>query len=356
MRYLKILIAVVLLASCEEYFQPNVDVSETAYVFDGMITDQPGPYRVRITRSTGYNNNSIEDVVTDAKVIIECNDGKTYKMTIDNDGNYLSDSSMFVGEPGKTYRLYATNVDGKTFTSSWEMLLPCPEIEQVSGLYYETKKIVKNGTNYYDEIDMGICATNTTDAAGFTPYYRYECKVVLQTRQHYPGSVPIERYVYRPLDLKDNLFLADAGNYGNNKIVANQLYKTTDAAMKGGIGGLVLGMEEFEVYDRGEFIRVTQYSLTEKQYKFWKAVKDQQENTKYFFGKLENQPIGNMTCDSGDKAFGYFCASAVKQNICALSLKEKQKVVVRYDIDYFPDTDTVAVYEQTQDFTIPFEN
>ena len=354
MRYLKILIAFVLFSGCEEYYQPDINVSEPAYVFEGLITDQPGPYKVKITKIQGYN--SKPEPITDAIVRIECSDGHSYRLLYDTTGYYVSDSVSLVGEIGKSYKLVAITSDKKHFTSTSEKLLACPEIEELSGIYYETKRIVKSGSNYFDEIDMGICATNNTNADGFTPYYRYECKVVLQARQHYPGSMPEERYVYRPLDLKEYLFIADARNYNDNKIIGNQLYKTLGRALHAGVDSLVPGMEEFELHNCGEFIHVTQYSLTENQYKYWKAVKDQQENSKYFFGKLENQPVGNIIGESGDNALGYFCVSAVKQKFCALSLVERKKTVKKYDIEYFPDTDTIAYYEYPQQFSILFDN
>lgn len=354
MKYLKILISIIFFASCEEYFQPNIKVTEPAYVFEGLITDQPGPYKVKIMKTDEYNGNL--ESITDAIVRIECSDGHSYRLLYDSSGYYLSDSATLVGEIGKSYKLVAITTDKKHFVSTSEELLDCPKIEDISGIYCETKRIVKNGSNYFDEIDMGICAINTTNAAGFTPYYRYECNVVLQVRQHYPGSMPEERYVYRPIDLREYLFLADARDYSNTVITGNQLYKTMSRALHAGIDSLVPGMSEFEIHNCGEFIRVKQYSLTESQYKFWKAVKEQQENSKYFFGTLENQPVGNIIGESGDKALGYFCVSAVKQDSCALSLKERQKEVKKYDINYFPDTDTVAYYKYPQQYTILFEN
>ena len=355
MRYLKILIAVIFLVGCEEYYQPDINVSEPAYIFEGLLTDQPGAYNVKVMKTQGYNTDL--ESITDAIVRIECSDGHSYRLQYDDSvGCYVSDSASLVGEIGKSYKLVVITSDKKHFVSTSEMLYECPDIEELSGIYYETKRIVKSGSNYFDEIDMGICATNTTNADGFTPFYRYECKVVLQARQHYPGSMPEERYVYRPVDLKEYLFLADARNFNNNKIVGNQLHKTLSRALHAGIDSLVPGMEEFEIHNCGEFIHVKQYSMTENQYKFWKAVKDQQENSKYFFGKLENQPVGNIIGESGDKALGYFCVSAVKQDFCALSLVERQKVVKKYDIDYFPDTDTIAYYKYPQKYTILFEN
>ena len=63
-----------------------------------------------------------------------------------------------------------------------------------------------------------------------------------------------------------------------------------------------------------------------------------------------------MSCKSGDRAFGFFGASAVKQNFGAFSLVEKTRNVMIYNIDSFPDTDTVAYYDHPQNYTISFAN
>lgn len=355
MRYFKILIAVILLVGCEEYFRPDIDEMEPAYVIDGLLTDEPGPYKVRIMKISGYDGKP--ELVTGANVHIECNNGRSYVMKLDSSGYYLSDSASFVGEVGKSYKLVATTVDNRRLESAQMEMLPCPDIEEINGMYFEKKKIMTNGDNYYDELENGICATNTTAAAGFTPYYRYECKIIMQTHQFYSQTgMTADRYIYRPLESTGNLFIADANNYSDNKITNNQLYKTTNKMLLMGIDSLVPGIDSFTMRNYGIFVRVKQLSMDEKQYVFWKAVQDQQGSANNFFGQIENQPVGNMTCKTGEKVFGYFCVSSVKQSIGAFSLKNSDNTVRKYDIDYFPDTDTVAIYERPKTYTKFFEN
>lgn len=354
MRYLKILITIVLFTSCEEYFRPDIDDTPPMYVFDGLITDQPGPYKVKIMKTFGYDGKI--ETITDAKVRIECSDGSTHRLTYDTTGCYLTDSATFVARVGKSYKLVAIFADGQHYESSKEEMLPCPDIDEVNGFYYETKEVITNGGEYFNNVESGICATNTTSAAGFTPYYRYECKIILQTNQHYPGIFPVERYIYRPLVPEGLLVIANANDYTDNKIVGNQIYNTSKKVMLHGIDTLVTDMPTYVILNYGEFVRVKQFSMNESQYKFWKAVKDQQENKNYFFGQIENQPVGNVFSSKGEKTLGYFCVSAVKQNFGALGLKESNKHVKKYNSDFFPDTDTMAYYELPQNYTILFDN
>lgn len=355
MRYLKILIAVFLLVGCEEYFRPEIDDMEPAYVFDGLLTDQPGPYKVKILKISGYD--AKPEIVKGANVHIECSDGKSYVLKMDTTDCYVSDSALLVGEVGKSYKLVAHTVDNKHFESTLMEMLPCPDIEDVNGMYYEKKKILTNGDTYYNELENGICATNTTAAAGFTPYYRYECKVIMQTHQFYSqNGITADRYIYRPLESTGNLFIADANNYADGKITNNQLFRTTNKILLMKIDSLVPGVDSCTMRNCGIFVRVRQLSIDEKQYEFWKAVQDQQGSANNFFGQIENQPIGNMSCKTGEKTFGYFCVSAVKQGLGAFSLKYSDNTVRKYEIDYFPDTDTMAIYEKPKIYTKFFEN
>ena len=359
MRYLKIIIIALVLVSCEEYFTPDIDKQEIAYVFDGQITDMPGPYKVTISKSEGYNGRNA--IVTDAKVRIVCSDGNVYELTTDTAGNYLTDSASFRGEVGKTYQLVVNTSDNKTFTSDPEEMLACPEIDVVSAKYYETKKIVTtDGSDFYNELERGICATNSTNTENYTPYYRYECKTILQTRQLYDSPILVERYIYRPITSYGLLMIADANQYQTSRISENTLSKVTTTALHVRLNNLipdsVLAEDNFEVYNCGEYVQVSQYSLSEKQYNFWKAVSDQQKSSNYLFGQIENQPIGNMHSETGDKALGFFCVSSVKQKFGAFSLNEKKKKINTYTAFCFPDTDTVAIYERPQDYTILFQN
>lgn len=355
MRSLKIILFAILLVSCEEYFNPDTDATEPIYVFEGLVTDQPGPYKVKVSKSYGYNGKI--ETVTDADVQIKCSNKPLYILKCDSTGCYVSDSAAFLGKVGISYKLIVNTSDGKHFESPFEEMLPCPDIDEVGGIFYEEKTLTYNGNEYFDEVETGICATNKTNALGFTPYYRYECKIILQTQQHYNATgFTADRFIYHPLLSTGHLFIADANSYINNQIIDNHIYKTANRTFFVGIDSLVEGVEEYEIINRGEFVRVKQLSMDEKQYKFWKAVKDQQENTNYLFGQVENRPVGNISGKNGEKALGYFCVSSVKQNFCALSLNESKKIVKRYDIDYFPDTDTVAIYSRWQRFTKAFEN
>lgn len=354
MKHLYIILLTLIFVSCEEYYEPKVDKQETVYVFDALITDQPGPYYIRITKTDGYSNDTL-DVVEDANVGVKCDDGNYYPFTYGENGYYYSDSVQFFGMAGKSYQMQVIANDETSFESEWEEMLPCPDIDELTAMYYETKMIKSNGSSYFDEVESGILLMNNTNTEGYTPFYKYECELTLQTRQYYPGIVPEERYIYRPISSFGTLYLADARQFSGNKIYGNKLFRTPRTMFDFKIDTLIED-REFVIQYYGEFVLVKQLSLSENQYNYWLALNDQQQNNNYLFGQLENQPQNNISCSTGNKTLGYFCVSAVKEKIRAFSLTYKFNNIITYNIDYFPHTDTVAYYENEQDYTIIFTN
>ncbi len=358
MKHLKPIILIFLFAGCEEYFVPNVDSVQPVYAFEGYVTSQPGPYCIRVMRSNGYNTDPQIEFVPDASVAIECKDGQIYKLTHDSAGCYYTDSAEFVGRPNLSYRLKVETADGKQFLSEYEQMPPCPDIEEISARYYEKKTVRTDGTNYFDEIENGLQVMNTTDAYGQTPYYRYDCQLILQSQQRYSNPpMAFDLFIYRPVNSYGKLFIANANDYVDKRITGNQLFCTSKKMLKYADYTLVEDME-FDVKNYGEFVKVTQYSMTEAQYNFWKAVSNQTENKNYIFGQIEYQVVGNIKCTSNpeEPALGFFGASAAKSKIRAFSLRDDNNVVCSYDINYFPATDTTIVWESMPNYLVWFSN
>lgn len=359
MKYLKPILLILLFAGCEEYFVPNIDSVRPVYAFDGYVTNLPGPYCIKVMKSKGYNAEQPIEYITDASVTIECDDGQIYPLTHKAYGNYYTDSASFLGVINKSYRLKVVTADGKEFESGYEQMLECPEIEELTAQYYETKKITLDGTTYRDEVEKGLQVMNTTNAAAYTPYYRYECRLILQSQQHYSvePAPSIERYIFRPYNSQGNLYIANAKDYENKHITGNQLYSTSTKMFRHADDNIIQGLD-YEVRNCGEYVKVTQYSMTEAQYNYWEAISHQLESKNYLFGELEHQVVGNIKCttDEGEQALGFFGASAAKSKIRAFGLHEYNNTVRTYDIDTFPDTDTVMIFEGVPKFAVTFSN
>jgi|GEM_PF-2921395 len=363
MRYLHITLLILLFAGCEEYYVPDLDDVQPIYAFEGNVTDQPGPYRVKVSKANGYNSQPAVEIITDAIVSIQCNNGKCYNLKYDTTGYYLSDSLDFTGKIGSMYRLIVTMPDGKVFESTNETITKCADIEALSARYYEKWHVTSDGIYYNDELEKGLQITNTTNAKGCSFYYRYDCQFSIQTHQTYDITPNIiHRYIYRPMSSKGQLYISNANDYGQQIITGNQLYSISTKVLNYKDATLIEDTE-FTLKDCGVFVHVNQYSISETEYNYWEAVSDQFENKNYIFGQTENQAIGNIKCTSDENiiALGYFGASAIKSKIGAFSLTEKNKLTHSYDVSSHADeiemiinTDTITIYETAPRFAVPF--
>src|SRR5450759_3003563 len=83
----------------------NVDLNEAAprIVIEGLITDIPGPYTVKISKSGSYFNQPVLPPVSDAQVIITDNISSTDTLKETEPGIYIT--SKIRGFPGRTYSL-----------------------------------------------------------------------------------------------------------------------------------------------------------------------------------------------------------------------------------------------------------
>ena len=324
---------------------PSVNANDTIYAFDCLITDQPGPYTLKITKANGYDNNDKYSIVDNAEVCIVDNDSMVYKFNYCN-GQYYSDND-FIAKIGKSYQLRVHINEDIHFYSEWEELLDCPDIIDI------TADMKKAYSSSRDIIEEGIVVMNTTNTNNHTPYYRYDCKMVMQTLQRYSGPAQIERYIFRPNTTSGSIIIAESTDYENSIIDGNDLFNVPRQSFNYEDNGIIPNTP-FNVYYSGIYVFVRQYSMSYKQYQYWMSVNEQQKNNYYLFGDIENQPVGNISGSNGEIALGYFCVSAIKSKSKAFSLSKDR--VKTYDIDYFPQIDTVTILETKPNFAILFSN
>jgi hypothetical protein len=102
-KYIGIIIAAFFLASCEKVIDIDLNTSSPQFVIEGNITDESGPYTVKLSRTVNFSNPNTYPPVSGALVIISDNTGITDTLTETVSGSYQTHSIK--GTPGKTYTL-----------------------------------------------------------------------------------------------------------------------------------------------------------------------------------------------------------------------------------------------------------
>ncbi|MGD1842989.1 MAG: DUF4249 domain-containing protein [Thermonemataceae bacterium] len=256
------LCGLLILTSCEDVIDVDLDQGEVLLAVDGVITDQPLPQRVRLTTTAPYFENESAPVVTNATVVLTDSEGNTETLTNMGDGNY--EIRTIQGIVGNSYFL-TINYEGETYEAS-TAIRPVPPIDSV---LVEDDEIA-------DEDEEGL----------YIFYYGQELPT---ENDHYRIKL------YRDDELlntpEDLIYIRDEfvdGNY---------------------IQDIQLNDEPFQ---SGENVRVEFLSITEDNYEFYVELDNQINN-----GGLFANPPANVKTNirnvnpEGRPAVGYFGGSAI---------------------------------------------
>lgn len=112
------LLSIVCLIGCDKEINLSLDNNTPMFVIEANITDQPGPYFVKLTKSVAVTEQNIFPGVTNASVTIADNLGEKDTLLYTKDGVYQT--TKLRGKYGNTYYL-EVQVDGQKFTGQSTM-------------------------------------------------------------------------------------------------------------------------------------------------------------------------------------------------------------------------------------------
>lgn len=135
-----IILSLFLVTSCEKEIDLDLEDQSGQIVIEGNITDQAGPYFVKITKSVAFTQANQYPAITNAQVILSDNTGQTETLQYAGNGNYKT--SAFVGQPGRIYTL-TINAEGKQYTAQSTM----PQAVSFDGLEQDSF-LVAGQTSY----------------------------------------------------------------------------------------------------------------------------------------------------------------------------------------------------------------
>jgi hypothetical protein len=242
------------LSSCSltpEVTDINLDNSDKHLVVEGLITDQPGPYSVKLSLSTNFYNKEIERV-EDAFVTITDNLGNRDVLTRSEAGLYQTDS--LEGKIGNTYTLTVI-YNGQTY-SSVSRMTDGITIDSVNYIFQKETLVFDEG--YY----LNVFGTEAPEEGN---YYRW--------------------YIAED-DTLDKDILLDNDKFLNRRIENVMIQRA---------------------FDKGDKARIEVHSLSEEEYKYYIGLQNVLDNDGGFFSSPPKNPIGNIS----NGALGIFRASKV---------------------------------------------
>jgi hypothetical protein len=125
---ISIVLITLLFASCEKTVDLKYKDNQSRIIIDGNITNEPGPYYVKITKSISLSDTGNYPAIDNALVTISDDAGNSETLTPQGNGMYRTNT--LAGVAGRTYSLIV-NAENQTYTSKSTMpqLVPFDSIK-----------------------------------------------------------------------------------------------------------------------------------------------------------------------------------------------------------------------------------
>lgn len=319
-------VLVVIAASCVDRI--NFDVGDPTVfpvVVEGFITDQPGPYEVKVTKAFDIESKlSIKQPLSVRKIVISDNVGNSEQLEKVSDGIYRTRVNGIHGVVGRAYSMRVELLDGRIYESIRDTMMVGGSVD----------KIERNLVSYIDETNAtayGFDIFFDSDAGDNTSFqflwkmvatYKVSTNPELNTEPcgesrclaPLPCSameVDIDgQLVYvRPCECCDcwvDLY-NDLPIVSDDQLVKNGVFQHVKAGM--------IPIDQYTLSYKTH-VEIQQFSLTPRVFEFWKSVRAQKTGTTSLFQPLTGKIIGNFEQVGGEPGplEGIFYASSVKKN------------------------------------------
>jgi hypothetical protein len=301
--------------SCLEPITPELKDSDSAatLVVAGKITNENGPFRVKLTTTVPANVMYYVVPVLYADVRIIDDKGNSFLLIGDEGGWYESADKNLKAIPGYTYTLSITTKEGIQYESSPVLMQEVPDIDS---LYFEEVKNTKITEAQASEQTWLNILLNSHDTEGKTQYWSFEFEEtweVMMLTDHVKVVHTPEppSFTYENITIDDEKTVCWVTKPSTSILVASTANNPVDEIRKFNIRSLGPGEDKLNIRYS---ILVKQSSISKELYTFWKQLMDTNENLAGIYGKIPSQVIGNIrSCDGSTNALGYFSASAVKE-------------------------------------------
>jgi len=317
---------VLILSSAACVDRINIDVDTSTYfpvVIDGYISDQPGPYKIKITKAFDIQSKySLREPVSVKRLVISDDRATSEVLTQVSHGVYQTSPTGIRGTVGRVYKLNIELLDGRVYETKPDTLYPAGTIDSV----YHKFKEVKTDTLITHGFDVLF-----NSSSGVKNKYNFLWKFVgtfqadtnpelydtLCVEARCPKPLPCSSYVLNKItgelqnDYKPCLCCTCWYDFFNieplissNQFIQNGRFTSVKATY------IPVNQWTFMYKVHAE---VRQLSLSRQAFDFWKAVKAQQGAAASLFQPVTGKIVSNFVQISGPTAEmeGLFFATSI---------------------------------------------
>ncbi len=251
------------LSSCQKVINLDLNSAAPQLVVEANISDMPGPYYVKLSKTVNFNNINSIPAVSGATVEITDSSGNGEILTELTDGIYKTENLQ--GIPGQLYKL-TINAEGQLYESTARMPYP------VDSFSVQVLREAADGSSFggsgADQQPGYRVNFEIKDPAEYTNYYRF---IVY----------------YKNLQMSSRRVIDD--QYHNGKIISDEfgLYDTIN-------------------FEPGAALVIELQNIDAGAYNFFRTLRDGISGMSFLSASPSN-PISNIS----NNALGYFSAYSV---------------------------------------------
>lgn len=290
-----VLLVALIISGCITKFIPETDEEQNLIVVEGLITDQPEIYTIKLSWSIPIGSKLAAKPLKGCNVTVNDNLGNIYQFTESSTaGTYISNKATFQGVVGRKYTLHVnTNNATATHYSYESMQVEMKAVPPIDSLFYE-KVIIKEKTEFSGPQEGCQVYLNTFDPEGDCRFYRWDY---------------IETWKFMLPYYVTNQVCWITNNSTNINI------KNTSVLAEDRVTRLPVRFISNET-DRLSYrysILVNQYSLSEDEFTYWEKMLNISQDVGSLYDITPSTVTGNIFCveDPGEQVLGYFSVSAI---------------------------------------------
>ena len=297
-----ILSGILLLNSCVEKYWPDLgDKYEKLLVVDGIITNQPGPYTIRLSYSSELRLIK-QNAVQGCAVIISDNNGYSEILNELEPGKYVTTNPAFQGVVGRQYKLTIHTPSEQTYESDFQELKNTVGIDSVyAKLEYKPNPDDDHELAGYQFYVSSEASTQDTNYYFWRMEQTYEFNPNYRIRYIFDGQ-------YHAIPHPAPYYTCWKTEPVNKIITYNTLQLNEPVIRDLPLHFVTTETKELSVKYT---VLVSQLTLTREAYSYWSSLQDQDAGQGTLYDKQPYQIRGNISnvSDPNEPVLGYFFAA-----------------------------------------------
>lgn len=355
----RFLILSVILMACIEPAEFDVPPAESLIIIEGMISDQEGPYTVKINRALPLLTEELDyPVVTGASIQLHDDQGNIEDFEEVSPGVYQTGGAM-QGVVGRSYHITVNTADGEQFESVPEQIKPVGQVTDIRFEYEREREDDFFGEVNKDYFNVYVDATEGPNAENYvrwrmTGTYKIETQPQLREVLVHPGAVPLKDprpcsgFTTAPNPFGRGTIIVKIGDctccvcyvndFEKSPTISDNLLASDGAFNQVKVGTVPINSATF--YEK-YMVTVEQMSMSRTAFDFQNLIRIQKEEASNIFQPASGELIGNIKSEnSRDRVIGLFWATSITEKVDFIERSE-----VPYPIPPFPGAEESCLLE-----------